>query len=196
LIVLDPIDLLFNPYVVSLAAFALAIGNITYTALRDRSKIRITFQEVSVVGRRSPDQVGAICVNMVNIRGRPTTVFFPDVILPDKRSGGNILFAMSKYADPRKRGATPSVRARARSDWPNRVKADGQGGTPIAFPYELAVGKLTEVWIENTDLADELKQLGYKSGDVKLKISVPNASRRPYVSKKIIFDVDSAKMRG
>jgi len=59
---------------------------------------------------------------------------------------------------------------------------------------ELPRGKLTEVWMKNTELADKLIELGYKDGKVKLKISVSKGSGAPYKSKPFNFNVSNAKM--
>jgi len=193
-IAFDLVDFVVSPYFVSFLAIFLAICNFVYVWLKDKPKIKITFQNFMVLRGQPKKPASAICINIANIRGGPTTIFFPDILLPDKRSGGNKLYLKSTFTDPRKRTLTPNLSAGARSGWPTYFTDRGQVGNTPPFPYELGRGKLSEVWIENAELAAKLKELRYESGEVKLKINVPNTTGRPYLSKKITFDVDNAKM--
>ena len=101
----------------------------------------------------------------------------------------------SKYADPRKKGLEPNLAAGALSGWPTYFQDAGEWGKTPPFPYELAPGKLSEVWVENTTLACELKKLHY-GGEVNLKVCVKDASEKPHMSEdEIIFNVDTQEWR-
>ena len=179
-----------GPYIISISAAVVAILNIYYTFIKDRPKIKITVRNAKITPRRED----AVCIHITNVGGRSITILFPDIILPD----GTMLYLIpglypSIYADPRKKGLEPSLAAGALSGWPTYFKhPDGWGKTP-PFPYELAPGKLSEVWVENSTLADKLKKLEY-SGQVNLKVCVTDASQKPHVSNELIFDVDEGKL--
>jgi hypothetical protein len=182
----------FGPYLISISAAIVAFFNIYYTYIKDRPNIKITVRNAKI----TPKRVNAVCTHITNIGGKSITILFPDIILPN----GSILYLMpglgpTIYADPRKKGLEPSLAAGAISGWPTYFQhPSGWGQTP-PFPYELAPGKLSAVWVENSSLAEKLKELGYGGGEVNLKVCVTDAAEKQYMSDEIIFDVDKAKLR-
>ena len=64
---------------------------------------------------------------------------------------------------------------------------------PASSCDPLGAEVLYEVWIENAELAAVLKELGYDSGEVNLKVCFEDASKKSQVREEIIFDVDKAQ---
>jgi hypothetical protein len=181
----------FGPYIVSFFALIVAFLNFWYTYIKDRPKIAITFRNAKITSYG----VDVICIHVTNTGGRPVTVLFPDIILPN----GKILYLTPEFfVDRRKQGLEPSLAVGAQRIPRTYFQDRGKWGVTPAFPRALAPGALNEVWIKNADLAAKLKEkeLGYDSGEVNLKVSVPDASQKPHVSDdEIIFDVDKQEWR-
>jgi hypothetical protein len=134
----------------------------------------------------SREREDAVCIHITNTGGKSITVLFPDIILPN----GKILYLTPEFSiDPRKKGLEPSLAAGVQRIPRTYFQDRGQWGVTPAFPRGLAPGALNEVWIRNANLAAELKGLGY-SGEVSLKVRVPNASQKQHESDEIIFDVE------
>jgi len=102
---MSTLDVILSPYAVSGYAFVLGVCNIIYNVVKDRPKIKITFQDAQVRSQSDGGKkVDVICITIAN-KGGPTTILFPDIILPDRRFGGNMLYLVwRRYSDARKRG--------------------------------------------------------------------------------------------
>jgi hypothetical protein len=183
--------LAFGSLILSISAIIAAIYNTYYTSIKDKPKIAIKFRNAKITSYG----VDVICIHITNTGGRPIAVLFPDIILPN----GKILYLTPEFSvDRRKKGLEPHLAAGAQRIPRTYFQDKGKWGVTPAFPRALAPGALNEVWIKNADLAAKLKEkeLGYDSGEVNLKVSVPDASQRPHVSDdEIIFDVDKKEWR-
>ena len=175
--------------VISLLAGLAAILNIWWTTVKDKPKIVIKFRNAKITHKH----VDVICIQITNTGGRPITVLFPDIILPNDK----MLYLTPEFSvDRRKKGLEPSLAAGVQRIPRTYFQDRGNWGVTPPFPRALASGALNEVWIKNADLADKLKELGYYSGEVRLNVSVPDVSQKPHVSDdEIIFDVDKKEWR-